>query len=407
MNHKHVTLISLKNETFIEVIMLKPKHFIALIILGGLFFTGFQCSSTEITSAKLYIQQKNYDKALDALKKEVDKNPKSDEGWYLLGVVHGEKEQFDQMIDAFDKSLSISKKFEPNINDSKRYFWATLFNRGVSQFQRATSTQNEDSAKINLDRSAKTFEYAVRLQPDSASTYKNLAFVYINAQQYDKAIPALKNLIERDKSVDGYKFLGEIYYNKGRELMVKYEQSKNAQDSVQALEQFNLAVSTLEEGRRLYPADTEILLVLSNSYIAANKIDVAINAFKAGVEQEPENKYYRYNYGVLLLGANDFEGAAEQFTRAIEIDPNYQNAIYNLAVTYVRWGTAENKEAEEKGENNPGYKKRYEQALPYLEKVVEMDQKNAAIWELLGRVYTVLGMQDDAADAFGRADDLR
>jgi tetratricopeptide (TPR) repeat protein len=102
-----------------------------------------------------------------------------------------------------------------------------------------------------------------------------------------------------------------------------------------------------------------------------------------------------------------YEEAVEQFTKAVEIDPDYQNAIYNLAVAYVRWGTAENKEAEERGDAHPNSKKRYEQALPYLEKVVEMDQNSAAIWELLGRVYTVLGMQDDAAEAFSKADALR
>jgi tetratricopeptide (TPR) repeat protein len=386
--------------------MLKPKYFIALILLGGLFFSGFQCSSTEMTSAKLYMQQKNYDKALEALRKEVDKNPKSDEGWYLLGVVHGEKEQYDEMINAFDKSLSISKKFESNIQESKRYFWANLFNRGVGLFQRGTSAQNEDSAKIYLDRSIKAFDFAVRLQPDSASTYKNLAFVYLNAQRYEEAIPPLEKLIEKEKSIDGYKFLGEIYYNKGSVLRNEYETSGNPEDSIQAQENFNKAITILEDGRRQYPSDSELLLTLSNSYIAANKIDVAMDAFKTGVQQEPDNKYYRYNYGVLLLGNNNYEEAAEQFRTAIDIDPNYQNAIYNLAVTLVRWGTAINKEAEESGAETD-YKKKYEEALPYLERVVEMDARNAAIWELLGRVYTVLGMQDDATNAFAKADSLR
>ena len=29
------------------------------------------------------------------------------------------------------------------------------------------------------------------------------------------------------------------------------------------------------------------------------------------------------------------------------------------------------------------------------------------MWELLGKVYSVLGMQDDATNAFKKADDLR
>src|SRR5512135_1119830 len=105
--------------------MQKSKLFkIVIVLLAGLAFAGFQCSSTEMTSAKLYIQQKNYDKALDALQKEIAKNPKSAEGYYYLGYVYGEKDQYGDMIDAFNKSLAISNEFKSQIDDQNKYFWA-------------------------------------------------------------------------------------------------------------------------------------------------------------------------------------------------------------------------------------------------------------------------------------------
>lgn len=379
--------------------MQPSKILIALILLIGLAVSGFQCSSTELTSAKLYIQQKNYDKALESLLKEVEKNPSSDEGYYYLGVVYGEKENYDKMLESYDKSLEISKKYAQNISDSKKYYWANLFNRGVAFYQRGINADDPDSNKVYFDKSIYAFKYAIKIQPDSSDTYKNLAFVYMSSGEYDEAIGPLKEIIKREQELDGYRFLGEIYYNKG--MMAQ------SQDSMKAVGYFNQAVEVLEEGRKYHPGDSELLLVLSNSYIGANKIDVAIDAFKAGVIQEPENKYYRYNYGVLLLGAENFEEAEEQFLKAIEIDPEYQNAIYNLAVTYVRWGTHINKEAEEKGETNPEYKEKYKAALPYLKKVVEAKEDDAAMWELLGRVYTILDMEEEATKAFNKADELR
>lgn len=92
---------------------------------------------------------------------------------------------------------------------------------------------------------------------------------------------------------------------------------------------------------------------------------------------------------------------------AIKLDPEYENAIYNLGVTYVKWGTALNKEAEQKGIMSDDYKQKYQASLPYLEKVVEKDPSNVAIWELLGKVYSVLGMTDDANNAFKKADEMR
>jgi tetratricopeptide (TPR) repeat protein len=380
---------------------------IVLLFAMLMVFTGFQCASTEITSAKLYINQKNWDKALNVLNKEVEKNPKSDEGYFLLGLVYSEKEDVDNTISSFNNSLSISKKFEKEILAQRKVQWANYFNKAVSFFNRAMQTVDADTQKIQYDRSIFAFNQAIKLEPDSADTYKNLSFVYLNQQKLDEAIVPLKKLISLEPSLEGYRFLGEIYFNQGNTLMNKYGESKAAADSIEALALFNKSIEVLEKGRENFPNDSEILLFLSNAYIAANKIDVAIGAFKAGVEQEPENQYYRYNYGVLLLGGNNYEDAAKQFEKALQIDPSYLNANYNLAVTYVKWGASLSKIAEEKGEVSVDAKKKYEYALPHLESYLEQKTDDPGIWELTGRVYSILGQLDNAQKAFEKADSLR
>ena len=56
--------------------MKHSKLFVLAFLMLSLVLVGYQCGSTEITSAKLYIQQKNYDKAVEVLQKEITKNPK-------------------------------------------------------------------------------------------------------------------------------------------------------------------------------------------------------------------------------------------------------------------------------------------------------------------------------------------
>lgn len=380
--------------------MKNSKLFVIAFLMLSMIFVGYQCGSTEITSAKLYIQQKNWDKAIDVLQKEISKNPKSDEGFYLLGLVYGEQGNFEQMVSSYDKSLAVSKNFEKNISDSKKYFWAQAFNRGVGLYQRGVKSTDTDSAQIFFDKSITDFKSAIMIEPDSGDTYKNLAFVYLSKGDNEAAVAPLKQLIEREKSLDGYKFLGEIYYVNGTNL-------KNQGKDAEAKEEFNKSIATLEEGLKQYPNNSDLLLTLSNSYIGADRTTEAIEPFKKGVEADPENKYYRYNYGVLLLGIEDFAGAETQFKKAVEIDPNYDNAIYNLGVTYLKWGTYLNKKADEEGKVSDEYKAKYQLALPYLEKAVQMKDANAQTWELLGRVYSVLGMQDDANNAFKKADEMR
>ncbi len=221
----------------------------------------------------------------------------------------------------------------------------------------------------------------------------------MNDGEMDKAIDPLKAVINKEHALDGYKYLGEILYQKG----VKERET----DSVVAMKTFNETIQVLEDGRKYYPNNEDILVTLSNAYIAANKLDVAMDVFKAGAEAQPNNKFYHYDYGVLLLDAEQYEAAEKQFHKAVELDSTYENAIYNLGVTYIRWGTSINKAAEEKGDTTSAYREKYQMALPYMEKVAQMKPNDATVWEFLGRVYTVLGMNDDATNAFKKADSLR
>jgi tetratricopeptide (TPR) repeat protein len=373
----------------------------------GIIFTGFQCASTELTSAKLYIQQKNYDKALEVLKKDVEKNPQDDEGYYLMGTIYGEKGQYDKLVDSYDKSLSISKKFEKDINNQKVHYWYTLTQAGASYFKKVSSNKDQDSVKINLDKAANSFENAISMEPDSDYTYYLLSLVYMSQQQYDKAIQPLEKYIAKGKTPDGYVYLGSIYYDKGMKLKDQYQQKKNVQDSLTYMEDFNKAITVLEQGRAKYPNDAKLLGTLSSAYVGANKLSVAIDAFKALAESDPPKKENHYNYGVVLLGAEKYEESVNQFKKALDLDPNYQNAIYNIAVAYVKWGTDINLKSDSKGEKDETYKEKYRQAIPFLDKYTQLDSNDAKIWDLLGKVYAVLGMSDKAKTAYDKVDQLR
>jgi tetratricopeptide (TPR) repeat protein len=387
--------------------MKNSKLIVLGILMMGLMFLGFQCSSTELTSAKLYIQQKNWDKAIETLNTEVAKNPQSDEGYFLLGTVYSELDDVDNMIKSFDKSLAISNKFQKNIEEYKAFQWANNFNRGVNLFQRGNKSTDADSSKMYFDMAIDAYNKAIVLEPDSGETYRNLAFVLLTTGKTEESIAPLKKLVELEQAEEGYQYLGEVYYTLGLNKMSDFKLNKNVQDSVKSMEYYNNSIAILEEGTAKFPENAEMIGTKFSAYIGANKMQDALTSAEDLVEKDPNNKFNRYNYGVVLLNTEKYPEAETQLLEAIKLDPEYDNAIYNLGVTYVKWGTAMNKEAEQKGVMSDDYKKKYEAALPYLEKVVEKDQSNVAIWELLGKVYSVLGMTDDANNAFKKADELR
>ncbi|NOX17737.1 MAG: tetratricopeptide repeat protein [Chlorobi bacterium] len=387
------------------------KKVLALIVLASMVFglSAFSCSSTELTSAKLYIQQKNLDRALEVLQQEVQKNPKSDEGFYLLGYVYGEKGDFDKMLESYDKSLKISNKFEKEIDNSKTFYWANNFNRGVAQFNRAGKVSTADSASMFFDKAITSFTTAIKCQPDSIATYDNLVYAYLSRGDYDLAIPVLEDLLKIKKSADAYSRLGEIYYTKAVGKMNDFATNGNKEDSLAAMADYDKAIKVLEEGKKEYPDDDNINVYLFNSYIGANKIDVAMTAAKELVKKDPENKQNHYNLGSLYLNANDYENAEKEFLEALKIDPEYISAVYNIALTYIKWGQKLRMATEEAESADDSYKGKFESALPYIEQYLQTEEgsKEPAIWEILGKIYANLGNTEKSTEAFNKADELR
>ncbi|HEY7751007.1 MAG TPA: tetratricopeptide repeat protein, partial [Ignavibacteriaceae bacterium] len=296
--------------------MQNSKLVIAVLLLIGLFVTGYQCSSTELTSARLYIQQKNYDKAIEVLNQDIAKNPKSDEGYFLLGVAYGEKENMPMLVESFDKSLSISNKFAKEIGEYKASYWSNYFNRAVNDYKKGTGTEDDDSVHIYLDNAIENYNTAILLAPDTADNYRNLAYVYLTILEYENAVEPLEKLVKLDKSNDGYQYLGEVYYTLGSTKMGDYKTSSNAQDSVEAITLFNKAITVLTEGKNLYPENSQISATLTQSYIGAGRIDEALKEAEVSVKSDPSNKDYKYNYGVLLLNMERFAEAETQFKDA-------------------------------------------------------------------------------------------
>ena len=112
----------------------------ALLILCYILFTGFQCGSAEITTAKLAMQQKQWNKAEESLMRETAKNDKNDEAWFLLGQVRLELKKYNEMNDAYTKALALSDAHKGDISRNRVAIWAQLYNDGIAQYNKGRDT---------------------------------------------------------------------------------------------------------------------------------------------------------------------------------------------------------------------------------------------------------------------------
>jgi cytochrome c-type biogenesis protein CcmH/NrfG len=70
----------------------------------------------------------------------------------------------------------------------------------------------------------------------------------------------------------------------------------------------------------------------------------------------------------------------------------------------VQWAVKLKQEAEDKGVNDESYKEKFKLALPQLEKFLSQNKEDAQVWNLLGKIYANLGMNDKAKEAFENGD---
>lgn len=176
----------------------------------------------------------------------------------------------------------------------------------------------------------------------------------------------------------------------------------------------------------MYPDREDIQSQLLNAYIAAGQVDRAEETYREAVQREPDNKLYRYNYGSLLLQAEDYEGAIEQLTAATNLDSEYGIAFYNLGAAYVnqavdvndeiqtvdddlranRASLSEDEIAQKEAELDALVEERrglFEQAIAPLERARELQdaagEDTTATCSALFQSYVQTGQEDKAQDA--------
>lgn len=110
--------------------------------------SGFDCASTEMTTARVALQQKDLQKAEESLKKEVAARPQNSEAWMLLGEIYEQQGRFSDMNSAFQKALEANQptlKPEARANlFAKRYnLWLENFNSALSLRDSAEGSGNQ------------------------------------------------------------------------------------------------------------------------------------------------------------------------------------------------------------------------------------------------------------------------
>ena len=286
----------------------------------SLALMGFQCSSAEMTSAKLYINRKEYQNAEAQLLKEVAKNPKNEEAWYMLGQIRVELKNITGMKDAFVEASKVGSKFKKEIDGQTLSTWGRLFNQGVEELNKA-----QDSS--GFDKAIETYKLASYIMPESLGNQQNLGLAYYRKGDFELAIPQLTIAAEKGKSLVAIRILSNLYAVRASDYKTKFtEQNRATIEELKNLDQIREKINS---------ADVKFFLGEPNSVDKETK-----GKGKQAVVAKEIWKYNKYNL-VLTVDGSLVTEVKYTMPYKHDIDSTYQKmsvAEYVKAIAVLKNG---------------------------------------------------------------------
>jgi tetratricopeptide (TPR) repeat protein len=302
-----------------------------------------------------------------------------------------------------ENSMTYMEVFGPSLFGGaplQDVLYGEMYNKGGDRFN------NED-----FEGALAIFEKILLIMPNDTNACNNIIIAAYNLDEpnYAKIKKYSQKLIELGFQQSGpYKYIATVDMVAADEQM---ENAQNAADSAAVMAKYKEIIAFVNQGREKYPDDKDMLQYLIQLYVKANMTDEAIASMEESVKAKPEKQLY-YNLGVLYDRKNDLENSAANYSKAIELDPNFQDAIFNLGVLYFVRGNKKLVEAadfqdmygrftNEKGrELQREGRELFAQALPHFEKVQKFRPNDRQIFEILYRMYYELDNKKKANEIY-------
>lgn len=383
----------------------------------------------EIRSAGNAVDDGNFTEAKAELEKAeanlADANNRWTERFYLYkGQAYlggGENPTVEDMLTAAE---AFEKAAEMGSDEAEE----GLVNVRNSLVQSAVEDQNSE----NFESAAEKLYTSYQINKQDTVYLYYAAANSLNAQDYDKALEYYEML--RDLGYDGAdtEYLAtnvetgeqEAMPKEQRDLMVKTDEYTDPEDReipskkgeiaknialiYLAQEKDEEAVAAMEEAKRENPDDLTLLQAEADMYYRMDDKQKYNEIMEEVLEKNPDDPAIYYNLGVTTADLGDTEGAIEYYKKALELDPNMDEARMNIVVAILakerelidqmnQLGMS--KEDQERYEELEEERLEiYEEVTPYLEEVIEHDPQNVEAIRTAMNIYSALEEEEKAQE---------
>ncbi|MDL2228387.1 tetratricopeptide repeat protein [Odoribacter sp. OttesenSCG-928-L07] len=340
-------------------------------------------------TAKVGITQAEYNRELAPYNAEAPNTPlkpnsskkiKQDDGSKITQATY----QYDVVV-VFDPNGKLIEVSEPTNGKYLKEYNNDLLAVALDAFEKCIQNNNDEesvmNAKINLSV--------------IAQRYFNLAVNQYQIKNYLDASANFENAFEMKKT----------YFNQFDSISYDF-----ANNSIKMMMQENLAkrdtaayLNCCSLGNQKFPEDVYYVISEANIWLAKNEPEKTIATLEKAMTMVTDNPTIFYAIGVNYASLGNVDKAVDAYEKAIEIDPKFFDAYYNLAAIYVNTGNdiyteahnlpiSENEKFEELKKKSEEY---YQLAIPYLENAQELDKDDINVLRTLRDIYVRLQKMDD------------
>lgn len=331
----------------------------------------------------------------------------------------------DVVKESFEKCVSVEEK-----NGKKRYSKdaiAQLPNLGSDYVKLAESLNFNEGDKSGA---VKAYESAFSIREYIGTldtmTLSYIGFLSQDNKEFSKAREIYEKLIELDyKNITWSGVLiedGKRYPFPDKKTLDNYISSERAADPERSestqheiyiqllwvlmeLKDFEAYDELLITARSRFPKNDDLLKMQLQAYLDKEDYDGALSNLEEALVSDPSNALYLYNAGFIYhQKKKDESKGREYYTRAMEADNKYLDAIYMLGLMHIDQSNVVVEKINKLGRsektkyNNYTKEKNDEltKALSFFEKAYVINSKDEATLEALKEVYYKLGKYDDA-----------
>ncbi|KAG0083344.1 Peroxisomal membrane signal receptor PTS1, partial [Podila epicladia] len=220
-----------------------------------------------------------------------------------------------------------------------------------------TSKLMDLAARGNLTESILALEAAVQKNPGDAAAWHQLGLRQQENERETMAIAALLKAVEANpKELDAWLALAVSYTNENcrvdaydalQSWVENSDQYKGVMNSVLAAkgrsapERHEYVTGLFLEAARTNPGenlDPDVQIALGVLFNVSEEYEKAVDCFRAALNLRPDDYMLWNKYGATLANSHNTTAAIEAYFNALNINPSYIRARYNLAIACINLG---------------------------------------------------------------------